>query len=145
MRLYKYCVEYCETAIDINSKALFNAQEAANAETKNTAGDKHETGRAIKQLETESLGHRLDNAKAQYQVLQTIDIDHAYTSVKPGALVYTSMGNFFIAVSADEVEIDGEEYCIISAVSPIAQAMNDCSAGSSFTFRGKMIKIFQIL
>lgn len=143
-QLYKHCVAYIKTHIEINSSALSNAQEAVNEETKNTAADKYETTRAMKQLETEAFGRRLDEALAQQQVLKKIDISQPCDTVKPGALVYTSFGNFFIAISADEITIDGEEYSIVSIESPIGQAIANRAAGSTISFRGKTLKIFEI-
>jgi transcription elongation GreA/GreB family factor len=141
VQLYNHCIEYVKNHIEINNRALSGAQDAVNSETKNTAGDKHETERAMKQLETETFGRRLSEALSQFKLLQTIDISLQSDSVKPGSLVYTSMGIFFIAISADEVVIDGEEYCIVSPESPIGQAMINHRAGSVFKFRATTAKI----
>ena len=42
------------------------------SETKSSAGDKHETGRAMIQLEQERLGAQFSAAKRQWEVLQRI-------------------------------------------------------------------------
>ncbi|MDG5816095.1 hypothetical protein QA601_13460 [Chitinispirillales bacterium ANBcel5] len=143
--LFKYCLEHIEHLIDLNNNALSDAQNAANNETKSTAGDKHETARAMKQLETEAFGKRLVEAMAQYKLLSSIDVTRKYDSVQPGSLALTSIGNFFVAVSADEVVIDGEEYCMISTESPIYQAMQGSTEGSTFSFRGKEIRVTEVL
>lgn len=145
LRLYKHCVDYVESHIEINSSAVADAQDAANEEDKNSAGDKYETSRAMKQRETETFGHRLKDALEQQKILQSIDITKEYSQVQPGALVATSVGTFFIAISADEIEIDGEEYCIISPESPIGLAMANSKVGSTFSFRGKLVKILEII
>lgn len=144
LELYKHCLEYVRKHIEIYNKAISNAQEAVNSEDKNSAGDKYETDRAMMQRETETLGRRLAEAQKLHQTLQTIDLSSNFKIVKPGALVYTSIGIFFIAISVDEIKIDNEEYCIISPESPIGQAMANCAAGSTFSFRGKSIKIMEI-
>lgn len=143
-KLYKHCLDYVKNHIEIISSAVSNAQDAANEEDKNSAGDKYETSRALKQRETETFGLRLKDALAQEQLLKSIDISKEYTLVKPGALVYTSIGIFFIAISADEVTIDDEEYCIISPESPIGQVMANRTAGSQVFFREKQIRILEI-
>jgi transcription elongation GreA/GreB family factor len=144
LKLYKQCLDYVKNHIEINIEAVSQAQEAVNSEDKNSAGDKYETGRAMMQRETESFSRRLNEAMLQHQLLQSIDLSGEYKVVKPGALVYTTIGIFFIAISVDEIQIDDEEYCIVSAESPISQAMANCSAGSSFSFRGKSVKILEI-
>jgi transcription elongation GreA/GreB family factor len=143
-KLYKHCVDYVNNHIEIISGAVSEAQDAVNSETKNTAGDKHETERAMKQLETEAFGRRLDEAMQQHKLLKAIDISKKYEFVAPGALVDTSLGAFFIAISADEIEIEGEEYCVVSPESPIGQAMVNRKAGDSFLFRGNSVRVVDI-
>lgn len=144
LRLYKHCLDYVNHQIDIINRALDDAQSAANDETKNSAGDKYETGRAMKQRESEVLVKRLNDYHALQKTLHFIDISKKCDHVRSGALVTTSIGVFFIAISADEVVIDNEEYCLISQESPIGAAMLNCKAGGSFQFRGKAVKILSV-
>ncbi len=144
LQLYKHCLKYVNHQIDIINRALDDAQSAANEETKSSAGDKYETGRAMKQRESELLVRRLNDAHALQKTLHQIDVSKNCDSVKPGALVTTSMGIFFIAISADEVVIDNEEYCLISQESPIGEAMLHCKAGESFRFRERVVKVIAI-
>lgn len=144
LQLYKHCLDYVHHQIDIINRALDDAQSAANDETKNSAGDKYETGRAMKQRESELLVARLNDSHLLQKTLHQIDISKKCDNVKSGALVTTSMGIFFIAISADEVVIDNEEYCLISQESPIGAAMLNCKAGESFKFRDKVVKIITV-
>lgn len=143
-QLYKHCVGYVRDHIEINRHAISEAQQAAQMETKNTAGDRYETELAMKQRETELFGKRLESALQQEQVLTSIDASKEYNSVQPGALVITSIGSFFIAVGADEITMDGEEYSLISIDSPICREMVNKRAGDSFLFRGKTIRIIDV-
>lgn len=113
-------------------------------ETKNTAGDRYETERAMKQRQTELFGKRIDEAIKQREILEMINPLKLHDSVETGALVTTSAGIFFIAISTDEVMIDEEEYCIISAESPIGMAMAGRKKGESFYFREKSIRITDV-
>lgn len=137
-------MEYVKHHIEINSIAVSEAQQAVNGETKNTAGDRYETERAMKQRETELFGKRIDEAMKQLQMLEQIDAAKQVDSALPGALVVTSIGSFFIAISTEEVIIDDEEYCNISIESPIGRAMATKKKGDSFFFKGKPIKISDI-
>lgn len=98
----------------------------------------------MKQRETELFGKRLDESLKMDQLLQEIDVSKQYRSVVPGALVSTSIGEFFIAISADEVVIDGKEYDIVSPESPICQAMANMNVGESFVFRDKTVRVIAI-
>jgi transcription elongation GreA/GreB family factor len=140
-QLFKHCADYISRNIDINSQAVDAAQSAVVGEDKNTAGDRYETERAMKQRETEMFGQRLIEAEKQRDLLKKIDITKKYNSVQPGALVSTSIGFFFIAISVDEITIDGEVYDIISPQSPLAVAMSGRVTGDSFMFRNKNVKI----
>jgi transcription elongation GreA/GreB family factor len=144
LQLFKHCTEYIEKHIEIISHAVSEAQEAVNSESKNTAGDRYETERAMKQRETELFGKRIDEVMEQHQLLQLIDVSKQYDIVQPGSLVSTTDGLFFIAVSTDEIIIDDVEYCVISIDSPIGQAMANKNIGETFIFRGKSIKINDI-
>ncbi|NLD92898.1 MAG: GreA/GreB family elongation factor [Fibrobacter sp.] len=144
LQLYKHCLSYVNHQIDIINRALDDAQSAANDETKSSAGDKYETGRAMKQRESELLVTRLNDAHTLQKTLHQIDISKKCDSVKSGALVTTSMGIFFIAISADEVVIDNEEYCLISKESPIGAAMLNSKTGESFKFRDSVVTIIAV-
>jgi len=143
-RLYTHCLDYVTHHIEINQRMVDESQEAANEETKNTSGDRYETERAMKQRETELFGKRIEEALQLRATLMSINADRQCTIVQPGALVFTTAGIFFIAISSDEIIIDGEEYCMISVDSPIGAAMAGKRAGESFTFRGKKFSIEHI-
>jgi transcription elongation GreA/GreB family factor len=137
-------MEYVKHHIEINSQAVAEAQEAVQGETKNTAGDRYETERAMKQRETELFGKRIDEAMKQHALLMSIDASKPCDTVMPGALAATSVGLFFIAISTDEITIDGEEYCIISMESPMGQAMAHLKKGAKFAFRGKPMRLLDV-
>lgn len=137
-------MDYVAEHIAINRNAVLEAQSAVMGETKNTAGDRYETERAMKQRETELFGKRLDESLKMEQQLLAIDGSKRYASAVTGALVSTSIGNFIIAISADEVVIDEIEYDIISHESPICLAMAGKTVGESFMFRDKTVRIIDI-
>lgn len=143
-QLYSHCLSYVNHHIDINSQAVAEAQEAVMEETKNTAGDRYETERAMKQRQTELFGKRIDEAIKQREILEMINPLKTHDTAETGALVTTSSGLFFIAISTDEVTIDEEEYCIISAESPIGMAMAGKKKGDTFFFREKRIQISDV-
>ena len=51
--LYKLCLEYVENRFQTIQNTIKEIQESLGSETKSSAGDKHETGRAMLQLERE--------------------------------------------------------------------------------------------
>lgn len=55
LKLHQQAIEMANKRVDELKVALVDVQDAANNETKSTAGDKHETAKAMAQLETEKL------------------------------------------------------------------------------------------
>jgi len=115
------------------------------SETKSSAGDKHETGRAMLQLEREKAGNQLAEIQKVKDVLSRIDVTKSSKQVRLGSLVYTSQANYFIAVSAGEINIDSTIYYAISPSTPIANLLLSKSVGDKVIFRDNTIIIKQIL
>ena len=130
--------------IKANQEAIRQAQEAAKSETKTVASEEPETGKERMQLEIELFGRRLDESVSKKALLHMLNYSKKFTVVEPGALVETSIGYFFICLSADEIEINGTDYCPISLVSPIGQVLKDKQAGQSAEFRGRYIKVIDV-
>ncbi len=143
-QLFKHCFNDIDTRIKTVESAIADAQDAARSETKSVASEEPETGKERMQREVETLGRRLDELEAQHTILSNINYKKAHTHVEPGALVETSMGTFFISMSADEIDIEGESYCPISMSSPIGQVLKDKQAGEKVSFRGKVLEICHI-
>lgn len=77
-------------------------------------------------------------------MLKNINYNKTYVSAQPGALVETFMGAFFLAMGADEIDIDGVSYCPISMSSPIGQVLKDKKGGEKVSFRGKVLEVYSI-
>jgi len=116
-------------------------QESANDETKSSAGDKYETGRAMMQLELEKLGVQLSDAQKQLQILHKINLDNSSGAVRSGSLVNTNHGSFFISVSAGILTVDGIKVTAISTVSPLGATLLERKRGDEFQFNGKAFRI----
>jgi transcription elongation GreA/GreB family factor len=126
-------------------EAIQVAQQSANEETKSSAGDKYETGRAMAQLEIEKSMIQLGEAKKLKQVLDQISVERESPIISMGSVVFTNQGNFFIAISAGQFVIDSKTYFAISPNSPIGQKLMGLHAHDSFLFNKKEYQISNIL
>ncbi len=124
--------------------AISAAQSDANKETKSSAGDKHETGRAMAQLETENNSKHLTEAKKLNAVLSQIDPGKKNTSIELGAFVKTNLGNYFIAISAGKTHLFGDEVYLISPASPIGQHFLGKKEGDTVSFNQQTIAIQEV-
>ncbi|WP_400193808.1 3-oxoacyl-ACP synthase [Hymenobacter sp. B81] len=140
-KLFALCKAYAETRIRTCQAAIDAAQESANSETKSSAGDKYETGRAMAQNERDRNLVQLAEARKLLAELQRIDPARPCEAVHPGALVSTSLGRFYIGISAGKLTVDGVDYFAVSTAAPVAAVLSGKRAGEQATFNGKTIRI----
>lgn len=143
-RLFKLCLEAIEERISHAKEALDLAQESANNESKSSAGDKHETGRAMAQLEAEKATAQLNENMELQASLQRIDSTHQSETVILGSLVVSKTTRFLMAVSAGKLILDGTVYFAISPESPIGKLMLGKKKGDSVTFNGITHEILKV-
>lgn len=142
--LLQACIKEIEIQIKHEKQAIERAKEAANAETKSSAGDKYETGRAMMQMEQEKYTLKLAESLKLRDQIGRIDTSKTHTEVQTGALVETDMDTFFIAINIDEIEIDNIEYVPISISSPLGRSLQGAKSGEERDFRGQKISIISI-
>lgn len=131
------CEALVEDRIANAEAAMSNAQDSANEEARSTAGDKYDTARAMSQLDRDMFARQLAEAVQLRKALQRINGDDVLEEVELGALVETTMGTFFIAVSLGQIELGDKMYNVISAMTPLAQVMLSKGKGDPFTFNKK--------
>ncbi|SFU27593.1 hypothetical protein SAMN05216480_101232 [Pustulibacterium marinum] len=137
----------CEAIISSKLKSvqetLANLQESLFSETKSTAGDKHETGRSMVQLEMEKTGAKVLELEKELAVLDRIkkQENQQQKLVRLGSLLETSNGIYFIAVSLGLVKIENHQVFAISSGAPIAKEFIGKTAGETVSFRNTSITI----
>jgi len=142
--LLEFCWKHVNERTDRLKKQSDELQESLGSETKSSAGDKHETGRAMVQLEQEKLGQQLQELDATRSILNKINIDKPSNKIRLGSLVKTSMANYFIAISAGAFKHNkGVVYCI-SANAPIARLLLGKERGENFVFNGDEQSILEV-
>lgn len=142
--LQEFCKEHVNGRISRIQKDIDNIQESLASETKSSAGDKHETGRAMLQLEREKLGQQLQEAEKMGVILSRISISYKAKTVVLGSLVETSKADYFMAVSAGEFTTGKESIFCISGGTPIGQLLLGKSIGDVITFNDDKIRIKDI-
>jgi len=143
--LYLKCLEFVNLKLKTVDKTIGEIQKALNSETKSSAGDKHETGRAMLQLEREKMGEQLAEIQKTKEILSRIDLEKKSEIVCLGTVVYTSLSNYFISISAGALEVNSEAFYAISSKTPIGQLLLSKSVGDQVIFRDKKIIIEKIL
>lgn len=135
--LYNQCAALLnKKRVQIESRISL-LQASLTSESKSTAGDKHETGRAMIQLEREKLGNQLKQLEQQEAVLNKIQIAKVSELVVLGSYVETDVMSYYLSISLGKIELEGKEVYAISSQSPIGTLLLGKKGGESIVFNGK--------
>ncbi len=145
LEVFQRCRQVVNQRVETARTAMENAQRAANEESKSSAGDKYETGRAMMQIERDKAAQHMIEGLKLKKVLDEIDLKRPSTHVQLGSLVKTNNGNFFIAIPAGIIELHGQVYYAISLASPLGSKLKNCKVGEQVTFNNQSYKITEIL
>lgn len=143
-QLYENCNTHVEERINFLSSAITEIQQSANEETKSSAGDKYETARAMAQLEVGRLQVQLVEVMKMKEALSRIPVDDHALVIKPGSLIFTSRGNFYLAINAGKLIVNDHIFFSISLASPIAQKLAGLRVRESFSFNNQEFTILEI-
>lgn len=126
------------------TQAANSAKESKSNETKSSAGDKFETGRAMMQKQQEMNESFLLQKKTLKAKLLQIDTKKIYKNVEFGALVETNVGKYFLSIGIGKINIDQKKYFVISTDAPIANVMLGLEKGESFDRNGVVQTIVDV-
>ncbi len=143
-QLIQYCLQIAKEKVKALENELGSTREATSSEDKSTAGDKHETGRAMMHLEQEKLYAQLAEAETLVAELERIDPKASSVSIQLGTLVFTDKANFLITAGLGRISFENTDYFAVSAQSPVAQAMIGKKSGEEFVVNGTRYQIKSI-
>ena len=149
LKIKEALFEQCEVFVN---KRLYNIenvissnQKALQSETKSSAGDKHETGRAMLQLEMEKAGQQLAGITQMKVVLSKIDILKTSKNACLGSVIITAKVSYFLSISAGQLVVADKSYFAISVSSPMGKLLLGKQEKEVISFKGKTIEIIGIV
>ncbi|OKS88439.1 3-oxoacyl-ACP synthase [Mucilaginibacter polytrichastri] len=143
--LHQQCADHITARINNAQHAIDEAQQGQQQETKSSAGDKYETGRAMMQQEiNRSLG-ALNEAKKLMVALNAVSTAGSAHIADAGSIVITNKGRFYLAISAGTLTLNGESYFAVSTASPIGTKLRGKKAGDSFEVNGMGYEVVEVL
>lgn len=142
--LFDYVLTDLNAKIDEAQQAIDSATESRNSDTKSSAGDKHETGRAMVQIELDKSKMQLAKALTLKSEMSRIDPLTVCDKVEFGSLVTTNLGIYFMAIGIGKVNLKGADFFVISLASPIGQSMLSKKQGDVINFQGRQFEIAAI-
>jgi len=142
--LLAHCIALVDASIADIKKQMSELVTEAQNDSKSTAGDKHETARAMMQLAQEQLGKQLLEAEFKRNTLARLDAHATHTQVADGSIVTTSDNTLFIAAPMGKIQFEGKDVFVISAQSPLGKLLMGKAAGESVSFNQRTIAILDV-
>src|SRR5690554_608822 len=130
--------------IDQYRQDIASAEESRNTATKSSAGDKHETGRALVQIELNNLEKQLSSNLALKNSLSQVPDSENRETIAFGSLIKTDQGLFFISVSLGKIMVGSETCYALSPAALLGNALLGQKKGDTVLFREKAYLIEEI-
>lgn len=136
--VYKASIAILEDKIAFSHSLLKELAQGAENASKSSAGDKHETGRAMVQLEQEKIGNQLKEFEAMLTELQKLEHQIKTETITKGSLINTSSGFFYLSIGLGRVIVDNETIFALSPQSPFGKQLVGLKINDTLTFNGKI-------
>lgn len=143
--VHHHLLRSVQDKIDRLQSEMDELNESLSSSTKSSVGDKHETARAMLQIEQERIGNQLIQNQQMRDVLKQIDANKSNSKVSLGSLVKTTSGHFYLSISGGQLKIGNESVFCLSLSSPMGLAMHNKSIGDVFQLNGKNFEIVEII
>jgi|SRR6185436_3375183 len=135
-KVYACCMKQLNDKIQNLQAALNDLKSGAENDLKNSAGDKHETARAMMQLEDEKISRQLDETLKQKNDLEKIDITAVLPAIASGSLIKANNMYFFLGIALGKINVDDKQVIAFSLHSPLGQKMAGLKAGDAPAVNG---------
>jgi len=122
-KVYDQYLQLINDKINLLRNVLNDLKESSSNETKNTAGDKHETALAMLQIEQKNISQQLKEALDQKMLFGQINLVAIKPEVTRGALIKTNNGYLFLSIALGKIIVEGITIMAISPQSPLGQKL----------------------
>ena len=117
---------------------------AGSSDAKSSAGDKHETGVAMAQLEQEKLTKQINELLTLQGNLLKINPTIVHQKIKLGSLVETNNGWFYFSIGIGFIKVEELTFFAINPRAPLGQLLVGKGIGDSITFNGNTTTILSV-
>lgn len=143
--LFKQCEHFVNKRLQTIQDIIASNQKALQSETKSSVGDKHETGRAMLQLEMEKAGQQIQGIQLMKETLARINPTKNNDLASLGSIVCTTKANYFLSISAGQLVVANKQYFAISPSSPIGKLLLGKKEKEEVFFNGKSYMIKELI
>jgi transcription elongation GreA/GreB family factor len=134
--VFTFCLHYLDEKI-VNLRAILKElSDSVENETKSSAGDKHETARAMLHIEQEKISAQLNELLRQRTELKSIDIKTGPSKAGKGSLVMTNHGLLFLSIAIGRIIVKENIVVVLSVNSPLGIKLIGLNKGEEAIFNG---------
>ena len=141
--LLEICKEKQQKSVDNIKLVMDDTQKSAN--DYGQPKDRYDSYRMQLLRKRDMFARQLQNALEQMETLNKINISIKNDSVNFGSLVFTDDQNIFVSIGLGKIIFNDKTYFSISPNVPIYDVMKNKKKGDECEFRGKKIKIIDIV
>ncbi len=124
LKIKKELIEFSKQFVLKKLEELENTnqslKDSAGTDTKSTAGDKHETFKALMHLEQEKIQKQTQDMMKQLKIVQQFEPE-IHTKIKNTTVLECKNKTFFIGLPIGNIPINNQSYFSVSINSPIIQ------------------------
>ena len=142
--VYQACLEFIDTRIAELEHARKELTEGAENDSKSSAGDKHETARAMMQLEHEKISRQLEEALRQKNELERNAVSDAGGIIHKGSLIETNQGFIYLSVAIGKISVNDKMVIALSPASPLGQKLLGIKKGDAVQLNQTTYKILGV-
>jgi hypothetical protein len=143
-QLLELCNEHVNKRIKDYRSEIDLIKESIESNDK-VSNEEDDSGNAKLLDDLEKNMNYLNDALKTREHLQLIRPNLVSEAGVLGSIVKTDSMSFFIAISLGKVELENEDYYVISMMSPIGQLIKSKTKGHQFEFNGKKYTITEVL
>lgn len=140
--ILKHLLDHVDKDLSEAKARMASLKESLGAESKSSAGDKHETGRAMIHLEQERVQDTVGRLEHMRGILvQRAAQSKAIQRVSPGALVETTGPWVLVGVPLGKVQLPNALVLCVGAEAPLAQQWRGAQPGDQVALGSQKLTI----
>jgi transcription elongation GreA/GreB family factor len=144
-KIYEHCRELVSAKLRDQQAALKDLIDSAGNETKSSAGDKYETGRAMLHIEQDNVRQQIAELMNQMAVLDAIDAISSMPQTGLGSLVKANSNYYFLSVPLAKIRVEEKDVFALSLQSPLGAKLKGTKKGERFEMNGRVMEIEEVL
>jgi transcription elongation GreA/GreB family factor len=134
-KVFKCCLALLEEKVFSLQTILRELEDGAQNDNKSSAGDKHETARAMMQLEQEKISKQLSEVVAQKASLEKLE-NITSDKIRAGSLIGTNRGFLYLGIAPAKITVEETNITVLTEFSPLGKKLVGLKTGDQAEVNG---------